>query len=232
MRKIQCETCPVRAQGVICDLPLDALDDFRAASSAAVYRPHQVVFSEGNPATGLFLVCHGSVKLYHADRFGREHILEIAGPGAVLGELSLDEGLTLSVSAESLTDAQLSYLPRDRLQKFLEKYPGAGMRLIAALSSELAVARRKARDLALKGAESRLATLLLDLARTSPDGARVHIRYTRRELGEMIGVSTETVIRLLTKLRQKQVIRMDRRELVIADLERLKQVATHDDIAA
>jgi len=232
VRKIQCETCPVRAQGVICDLPLDALDDFRAASSAAVYRPHQVVFSEGNPATGLFLVCHGSVKLYHADRFGREHILEIAGPGAVLGELSLDEGLTLSVSAESLTDAQLSYLPRDRLQKFLEKYPGAGMRLIAALSSELAVARRKARDLALKGAESRLATLLLDLARTSPDGARVHIRYTRRELGEMIGVSTETVIRLLTKLRQKQVIRMDRRELVIADLERLKQVATHDDIAA
>jgi CRP-like cAMP-binding protein len=106
------------------------------------------------------------------------------------------------------------------------------MRLIAALSSELAVARRKARDLALKGAESRLATLLLDLARTSPDGARAHIRYTRRELGEMIGVSTETVIRLLTKLRQKNVIRMERRELVIADLERLKQVATHDDIAA
>jgi len=45
-------------------------------------------------------------------------------------------------------------------------------------------------------------------------------------------VSTETVIRLLTKLRQKGVIRMDRRELVIADLERLRQVATHDDIAA
>jgi len=232
VRKIQCETCPVRGEGIICDLPLDALDDFRAASSPAVYRPRQVVFSEGNPANGLFLVCHGSVKLYHADRFGREHILEIAGPGAVLGELSLDDGQTLSVSAESLTDAQLSYLPRDRLQKFLEKYPGAGMRLIAALSNELAAARRKARDLALKGAESRLAILLLDLARTSADAARVHIRFTRRELGEMIGVSTETVIRLLTKLRQKGVIRMDRRELVIADLERLKQVATHDDIAA
>ena len=90
MRKIQCETCAVRERGAICDLPLDGLEEFRASSSTALYRPRQVVFSEGNPATGLYLVCHGAVKLYHGDRFGREHILEIAAPGAVLGELPVD----------------------------------------------------------------------------------------------------------------------------------------------
>ncbi len=232
MRKIACETCPVRSQAFICDLPLAAINDFRAASTTAVYRPRQVVFSEGNPATGLYLICQGSVRLYHSDRFGREHILEVAGPGAVLGEVPVDATQTLSVSAESLTDTQLCFLPRERLMQFLQRYPQTGVRLLGALSSELATARRKVRDLALKGAESRMAGLLLQLARTGADVAgrrQIHLSYTRRELGDMIGVSTETAIRLLARLKQKRMIQIDRRTVVLTDVQRLTQVANYDE---
>lgn len=235
MRKIQCETCPVRGHTVICDVPLDTLGDFRAAGSTAVYKPRQVVFNEGSPSTGLYLVCHGAVKLYHSDRFGREHILEVAGPGAVLGELGLDDTLPLSVSAESITEAQLCFLPRERLVSFLEKHPRTGVRLIAALSNELASARRKVRDLALKGAESRLAGLLVQLARANGDlapGQPLQMRYTRRELAEMIGVSTETAIRLLGKLKQRRAIRVDRREVTITDFEKLTKLAQYDELEA
>jgi CRP/FNR family transcriptional regulator, polysaccharide utilization system transcription regulator len=232
MRKIPCDTCPARGPAAICNLPLDALEDFRAASTTAIYRPRQVVFSEGNPAAGLYLVCHGSVKLYHSDRFGREHILEVAGPGSVLGELPMDATQPMSVSAESLSDSQLCFLPRERLAQFLQRYPETGVRLIGALSKELAAARRKVRDLALKGAESRLADLLLQLARaggTPSPGQRLRLGYTRREMADMIGVSTETAIRLLAKLRQKRIVNIDRRDIVIADVERLTQVANYDD---
>jgi len=232
MRKIQCDVCPTRGQGSICDLPLSELEDFRAASVVALYKPRQVVFSEGNPATGLYLICHGSVKLYHSDRFGREHILEVANPGAVLGELSTDCSQALSVSAESVTDSQLCFLSRDRLTQFLQQYPDTGVRLIGALSNELAAARRKVRDLALKGAESRLADLLLQLARANggaASGQRLHLGYTRRELADMIGVSTETAIRLLAKLRQKRIVRIERRDIVLADVARLTQVANYDE---
>jgi CRP-like cAMP-binding protein len=235
MRKIQCDTCPGRSQGSVCDLPLGALEDFRAAGMVALYKPRQVVFSEGNPATGLYLICHGSVKLYHSDRFGREHILEVANPGAVLGELPMDSSQALSVSAESLTDSQLCFLSRERLAQFLERYPDTGVRLIGALSNELSAARRKVRDLALKGAESRLADLLLQLARTNggaASGQRLHLSYTRRELADMIGVSTETAIRLLAKLRQKRVVRIERRNIVIADVERLTKIANYDEALA
>lgn len=205
------------------------------ASATALYKPRQVVFSEGNPVTGLYLVCHGAVKLYHSDRFGREHILEVAGPGSILGEIPVDSGQPLSVSAESITDSQLCFLPRDRLTQFLQKYPNAGVSLIAALSTELATARRKVRDLALKGAESRLADLLLDLARASGGpsaGKALRLAYTRRELGDMIGVSTETAIRLLAKLKQRRLIRIDRRTIVISDVEKLRQVAHYDNTEA
>lgn len=232
MRRISCESCTARSHSLVCDVPADVLGDLRAAGTAMLYRPRQVIFGEGTPSSALFLVCHGAVKLYHSDRFGRDHILEIAGPGALIGELSLDDGDAMSVSAEALTEAQVSSFPRERLAAFMQRHPETGVRFMAALSRELAVARRKARDLALKGAESRLAGLLLQLARAAGDvgpGQPLGLRYSRRELAEMIGVSTETAIRLLAALKRKGAIRSDGRDVVLADVDRLVRIAQHDE---
>jgi CRP-like cAMP-binding protein len=68
------------------------------------------------------------------------------------------------------------------------------------------IRERLARDLALKGAEARLASLLEEWARTSNDRAPkrcIQLRHQRREIAEMIGVSTETLIRFLAKLKKK-----------------------------
>ncbi len=233
VRRIQCESCPTRGLGWVCDLPREALDDFGAAGTFAVYKPRQVIFSEGSESGGLYLICLGAVKLYHSDRFGNDHILEIAGPGAVLGEIALESEQRLSVSAETMTEAQLRFLPREQLVRFLQKHPVVGLRLIAALSRELALARRKVRDLALKGAETRLASLLVQLASVNGEMSGhkpLQLRYTRRELAEMIGVSTETAIRLLGKLKQKRAITIDRRDVVISDLEKLTRLAKYYDI--
>lgn len=233
MRRIDCEACGQRHQGGICDWPAEALDDFRAVGSSAIYKPRQVIFNEGGPCTGLYIICHGTVKLYHSDRFGRDHILEITGAGAVLGEVPSGDDQTLSVSAEALLESQIHFLPRERFTQFLRKYPATAVRLIGALSSELAAARRKVRDLALKGAESRLADLLLQMARANGDlksGTRLHLDYTRRELGEMIGVSTETAIRLLARLRQKQAIRVRHKEVTITDIQKLTRIANQGEM--
>lgn len=234
MKKIACSECVHHAPGGICDWPPEAMEDFRNTGSTILYKPRQVIFSEGGPCQGLYILCAGMVKLYHSDRFGRDHILEVAAPGALLGELPAEEGQTLSISAEALTEAQLSYLPRERLTRFIQKHPDTAMRMIGALSVELAAARRKARDLALKGAESRMAGLLLRLA--SADGGmtrgqRLRLPYTRQEMAEMIGVSTETAIRLLTRLREKSVIDATNRELVIRDVDRLQRIAGYGEIA-
>ncbi len=235
MRRIPCEACPARTGSLTCDLPADVLGDFRTAGTTILYRPRQVIFGEGTPSAALYLVCHGAVKLYHSDRFGRDHILEVAGPGALLGELSLDDDDAMSVSAEAVTEAQVSCLRRERIAAFVQRHPETGVRFLAALSRELAVARRKVRELALKGAESRLAGLLLQLAGAEGDvvaGRRLHLRYTRRELAEMIGVSTETAIRLLAALKRKGAIAADKRDVVIADADRLTRIAQYDETSA
>jgi len=229
MRRIACETCLTRRGGALCDLPPDGLAEFRRAGLTSVYRPRQVVFSEGNPPLGIYLVCHGMVKLYHSERFGREHVLELARPGAVLGELVEDgAGEALSISAEAVEESQLCFLARDRIPALLERHPRLGWRLATALSRELGLARRKVRDLAFKGAESRLAGLLIEIAGEAGIGdadAPIPLLSSRRELAERIGVSTETAIRLLGRLARGGLIALERKAVRILDAEGLLTLA-------
>ena len=229
MRRIACESCPARTGSLVCALPAEVLADFRAAGTAMVYRPRQLLFSADSPAAALHLICHGTVKIYHSDRFGRDHIVEVAGPGALLGELSIEDDGLMSVAAEALTDVQAVCLPRERLAQFVQHHPETAIRFLAALSRELAIARHQVRELALKSAQSRLAGLLLQLATPQggdvPDGARLRLPYTRRELGELVGVSTETAIRLLAALKRKGAIRTDKRDVVLVDAARLRRLA-------
>ena len=229
MKKIQCEVCPIGDSCCVADVPRSDLDKFRALGTSAIYKPRQIVFHEGSPAAGLYFLCHGAVKLYQSGRFGREHILAIDGPGDVLGELPIDSGDTYSASAEALVESQLCYLPREKLETLIKQYPLVGVRLLAALSESLISARKKVRDMVLKPAEVRLAELLARLAQsgTSRNDGTTHLvlPYSRRDIAEMIGVSTETAIRLLAKLKQKGVLAAHGREFIIADMAKLHRVA-------
>jgi CRP/FNR family transcriptional regulator len=219
----------MRGSSLVANVPDTELDAFRACSTIAIYKSRQVIFHEGAPANGLYFLCHGAVKLYQSDRRGSEHIVAVAAGGDVLGELPSDPSAPYSVSAETLTDSQLCYLPRARLTQFILAQPMAGVRLIGALSAALGVTHKKVRSLALKTAESRLADLLIQLAATTGSGGtRLTLRYSRRQLAEMIGVSTETAIRLLGRLKRKRAISTSQRELIIADADRLLRIANAD----
>jgi len=238
MRRISCRECRVRHRTCIADLPIDDLGEFEVCRVPGLYRPRQVIFHQGTPANGLYVLCHGTVKLFQADRFGREFIIDVATPGTVLGELGLDDSETYAASAEALTESQLSFLPRERLVRFIERHPKTAVRLVATLSTALAGVRRTAGELALKRADARLADLLLrfaDDARrdvTAGDGpVRIRLTYSRRELAEMIGVSTETAIRLLGKLKRHRMIATNGHEIVVTDFERLTRLAHNGDLA-
>lgn len=237
MRKISCENCAIRPQSIIRDLAVDQLDGFRACGTSGIYRKRQVVFHEEAPAIGLYLVCAGLVKLYQSDRFGREHIVHVAGPGEVLGELPSDPEAPYSTSAEALVESQVCFLPRATLVSFIQKNPLTGVRLIEALSRAVGAARRKVRSLTLKRAENRMAELLLELTaatgtRTADGRQRFTIPYSRRELADMIGVAPETAIRLLSRLKGRRIIATEQRQVVICDPERLARLANHDAVAA
>lgn len=228
MRTIACAVCPVRAASVIADLPRERLDDFTACGTTLLYKPRQVLFHEGTTADGLYLLCRGLVKLHLSNRFGRDYIVAVVGPGEVFGELSLD-GSPYSTSAEALSETQVRHLPHRDLGRLLQREPRIGLRLVEAMSGALGETRRKAAALALEPAEVRMAALLADLTAGADARAagpiRITLGYSRGELAEMIGVSTETAIRLLARLERQGVLRTRGRELEIADVTALSRAA-------
>src|SRR5262245_52283164 len=237
MRRISCRECRVRHVTCVADLPIDDLGEFEACRVPGLYKPRQMIFHQGTPANGLYILCHGTVKLFQADRFGREFIIDVATPGTVLGELGLDDSETYSASAEALTESQLSFLPREHLVRFIERHPKTAVRLVATLSKALAGVRRTAGELALKRADARLAELLLRFAddgrrdgTTGNGPIRIRLSYSRREVADMIGVSTETAIRLLGKLQRQRMITATGAEIVFTDVERLSRLAHGADL--
>lgn len=236
MRKIDCETCPTRGDRV-CDLQLETLQDLREVGVTTAYRPRQLVFGEGNTAGGLYLVCQGRVKIYQSDRFGRERVLQIAGPGSIVGELGLGGEGGFSASAEAIEESQICFIAHADLEPLLAEHPDVGLRLIESLSQELGAARRRVRDVLFKDAGTRLAGLVVDLVEEEEDRAeqgeqRARFPYSRAELAQRVGVSTETAIRLLRKLSNKGLVEVDGRTVVVPDLDRLRRVARADELEA
>ncbi len=215
----------------LCDRTSATAKDIRAAGASRPFRAGQVIFRESGPAGDLYLLCDGLVKLFHAGDDGRDHILESLAPGAVIGELSLERSEFLSISAQALTDARLLHLPRARVGWLIDRHPMLAVRVAQALSSGLARARRKSRDLALKGALPRLAAVLLSVSAPHHGGgdrSYQPFRYTRRDLAAITGTTTETVIRLLSRLRRRGVVRTKGRNIAVVDTAALRRLATSD----
>lgn len=227
-----CLSCPVREQSLFCNLSPQALQELNSIRQSSVYPKGAVLFVEGQPAGGLFVVCEGKVKLTTASPQGRRAILRVAEAGEVLGLSAVMSNTAYEASAETLEPIQANFLPRDAFLRFLQGHGEISLRVAQHLSTEL---RRAYHQVVLIGlmptARAKLAGLLLDWAsRESPSGdskaIRFQLRLTHEEIGELIGVSRETVTRLLGEFRRKGLIRTKGAWVTVPELAGLKTLLT------
>ena len=200
-----------------------------AAKHPHAYRRKQVLYYEGNPATGLFCIQSGSVKLYKTGPEGKVYILRIAASSGVLGLESLFTGSPWSATAEMLEDGTVCYVDRKTVLELVRQDPGVAVQVIQTLAHQLQTSESERVELAQSSVRERLARLLALLVQShgiSEDvGTRIDLRLSREEMAEMIGTAQETAIRLLTELKQDGVIGLDGRVIVVRDIDRLIETA-------
>jgi CRP/FNR family transcriptional regulator, cyclic AMP receptor protein len=159
------------------------------------------------------------VKLSTSSRDGKVLILKMAGPGEMLGRSAVIAGSEYELTAETTMPCQVNFVPREPLLD-LARYGEAGLRSAQALSREFQSAYRDIHDLILaRSSAGKLAKLLLSWTPPSTNNNTKEIRVssglTHEEMAQMIGASRETVTRLLSDLRKKQLIRLEGSTLVI-----------------
>jgi CRP-like cAMP-binding protein len=139
----------------------------------------------------------------------------------MFGEVAVFEDQPYPASAQAISKTRLIGIRKADFVNFLQKYPQVSLRIIKVLSERLRQAQSRLRDLAGERVEQRLARLLLMLA----SRLGTTLPYTRQEISDMAGTTTETTIRILSQWKDRGIISSSRGEITITDEIKLKLLA-------
>lgn len=176
----------------------------------------QPLYVVGDRADSIYLVKTGLVKTSRASWNDGELIVQLHGPGNILGELCFCDGKRRE-SAVVLEPSEIVEIPVADIRAQLQRNPEAALDLVGALSEALAAAHERLHSLAFESTEERLSRTLLLLCDTlgedTPDGGGTYItHYIRQEvLAQMISARREVVSGLLNRLRERGLISYPRK---------------------
>jgi len=223
-----CTTCTLRKDGFFCQFSGDLLRSFEAYSHLTSYPGGAVLFVEGQMPRGAFVVCSGKVKITTTSKEGKILILRIAEPGDIIGLSAMISGQTYEIAAETFGPCLINFVEREGLLRLIERSGELGLRSALAVSREFQDAYRGIHELVLtRSSSGKLARLLLSWVGRDGETREVRIQTpaTHEEMAQRIGASRETVTRLLSELRKKDLIRIDGSTLVITNRPALEAMA-------
>ena len=224
-----CVHCPLRKANWFCHLSGGLLNSFSASSHLATYPGGAILFIEGQMPRGAFVLCSGKVKLSTTSREGKVLILKIVDPGEVIGLSAVISGEAYEITAETLEPCLVNFVDGDGLLRLMERSGELGLRSAQAVSREFQYAYREIHELVLaRSSSGKLARLLLSwMSGVEKENreVRIHAPVTHEEMAQRIGASRETVTRLLSELRKKDLIRLDGTTLIIRNRTALEAMA-------
>ena len=222
-----CGACSVRSLTVC-----GALDDEEISRLADIVQTqrieaHQTIFSEGDPATSVFNVTSGTVKLYKLLADGRRQITGFLFGGDFLGVSVNDR---YAYTAETVSVTTICRFPRRKLDGLMEEFPKLQRRLLGLASTELAAAQDQMLLLGRKTAREKIASFLIMLSqRASRRGQRdnpVSLPMGRADIADYLGLTTETVSRTFTQLKSSGVIMLrENNRVELGDLTAIHEIA-------
>jgi CRP-like cAMP-binding protein len=208
-------------------LPEEHLNDLANILTEQVFRKGQLIFSEGDAATGFYVVIAGRVKIYKLSVEGKEQILHIFGPGAPIGEVAIFEGKRFPAHAESLEDSRLLFFPANAFLKLIKENPSIALHMLAVLSQRLRRFAALIEDLSLKEVPARLAAYLLYLSEAKKSADNLSLDISKGQLSSLLGTIPVTLSRILTKMSDAGLIRSEGvRGIQILDRQSLEDLAT------
>ncbi len=205
---VGCAACVNRRPGWFCSLGSAVLADLELVTSTITLPAQAPLFTQGEEARCLYLICGGYLKLTAGLLEEKQMIVRVAGPGTMLGLYAVLSHGVYEVSAESLTSAQLRPVERERFLNFLRTHKEAQMRAVQCICQEYRFALQDACRISLaETVAGRLGKLMLELAhqigeQNSSGSFQFPLLLTHEEMASMACTTRETVTRTLGQFRK------------------------------
>jgi CRP/FNR family transcriptional regulator len=220
-----CVVCPVREEHLFCDLPLPVVQKLNEIKSTAIYPKSAVLFIEGQRPRGVFVLCTGKAKLSTSSSEGKTIITKISEPGDVLGLNATVSNHPYEVTAEMIEPGQANFISREALLHFLREHGEVAVRVAEQLSRNYYTAYEEIRTLGLATSPAeKFAKLLLSWEADKNGDNQIRLTLTHEEIAEMIGTTRETVSRLFSDFKKKQLVQIKGSTLVIRNKPGLEKL--------
>ena len=193
------------------------------------YDPDQLIVLEGEPATGLYVVQSGWLKVSKIAIDGREQILQFLGKGEVFNAISVLTEALNPASVTALEATRLWIIRRNTMLQLLDTNPRMARLIIEDLAGRLTHLISLVEDLSLRTVEARLARLLLE--QSLGDTVERKKWATQTEMASRLGTVSDVISRTMRKLVERGLIQMTRNEIQILNRAELEKIAKIEDAA-
>lgn len=218
--------------GLISSTPLfSGLSDSDVADIAGIVKEQdvikgEVIFSDGEPSTGFYIVASGSVKIFKLSPDGKEKILHIFGKGQPFAEVAVFSGDPYPANALSLQKSHLLFLPKKEFIALIANKPDLALSMLAVMAARLRQFSVQIENLTLKDVPARLAGYILYLIEEQGDAKSVDLDVSKNHLASILGATPETLSRVMARMAQEGLINVDGRTISIKDKKGLEDLSS------
>lgn len=200
--------------------------DIRGLLNHHEYQPHQILFREGDASGNIHIVREGQLKLTTTDADGLEQIIGIGLNGHMVGFYNIDEE-RYNYTAEALTPVKTCQIKHRNMLRILAENPEVSNRMISLLNDELSQAQLLIRLLGKKSSQEKVALFIISLMpeNLTSNSVTIPLPLSRREVAQLLGLTIETVSRIMSGMKRKNILNAPRGSVEILDIGKLKSFA-------
>jgi CRP-like cAMP-binding protein len=216
----------LRAHPIFSDLDAEAFEQLGRYVKPATFKRGATIFSKGDPGSSLIAVISGTVKISVSSPDGRSAILNLIGPGEIVGEVAVLDGQARTADATANSNCEIFVIDRREFLPFVRSQPALAMKFIELLCTRLRWTSDQVEQVILQDLPGRLASALIRLTerhKAAKDNRTIAV--TQQEISEMVGMSRESINKQLRAWAMRNWVRLEHGAIVVLDLEPLQEIA-------
>lgn len=208
-------------------LSKDERDIIDSKKRCTLYKKGEIVYREGGRINGIYIVEKGVLKIYKTGIDEKPQIVSFASTGNIIGYRSVLSNENACTTVEALENSNICFIPSDLIFTLIKTNPDFALSLIQLTCKELDNANSLITDLAQKTVKERLAEIILMLHDTFGTDAEgfICVSLTREDLSSIVGTATESVIRILSDIKNDKLIELKGKKIRVCDYKRLKLIS-------
>ena len=210
---------------LLSNLSREELQTLAARTVRKLFSAGELLFSEGEPCSGLHIIARGKVRIFKTSVNGREQVLAVNVPGESVAELPVFDGGPYPASAMAIEDAEIVFISRRDFHAYCVEHPEVPLKVLSVVGARLRRLVSIIEELSFTTIRQRLIAVLVKLAQTegkqTDRGIEILLPATHQELANQLGTVRELISRNLMRLQAEGLLDVDARQIVVRDLKGL-----------